>query len=484
MIDLKQGHILGGRYRIIREIGRGGFGVTFLAEDTQRPGNPHCVVKQFKPTATDPRTLKAGKVLFDREAQTLEKLGIHNQIPQLLAHLKENQQFYLVQEYIPGQDINQELSSGKQLSETVVTKLLHDILEVLDFVHKQNVIHRDIKPSNIRRRQSDGKIVLIDFGAVKEISTQVINSQGKTSFTIAIGTPGYMPSEQTNGCPDFSSDVYAVGMIGIQALTGVPPTSLTKNSNSEFAWHHLVEVSPELANVLDTMVRYDFRQRYRRAELALQALKTIFQPTKSHAEVNKSSQSKIVPQKFFIPGVIATGILGIGIAIFSMTNTSQTEAIEFANYKNNELGIKIKYPENWQRQDIENLLTQEVVTFISPKQNPRDKFQEKVTISVKDYSGTLDASEADIIKGIIDSSEAGNVMNTSATTVAYKPGYQIVYTGQKKDQNLNLKNLKVWTLRGEKVYIVTYTAQVEDYERFVQTAQKMIKSFEFTSEQS
>lgn len=501
-MNLKSGDILSGRYRILREIGRGAFGITFLAEDIQRPKNPQCVVKQFKPMASDPYTLRAGKVLFDREAETLEKLGKHNQIPQLLAFFSENQQFYLVQEYIAGHDLKHELSSGEKLSETVVIKLLQDILEVLDFVHEQKVIHRDIKPSNIRRRQSDGKVVLIDFGAVKEVTTQMINPKGQTYFTVAIGTPGYMPSEQSNGTPDFSSDVYAVGMIGIQALTGTSPIHLTKNRNSEIAWHHLTEVSTELTNILDQMVCYDFRQRYPNARLALQALKalktqtdlqstipdttTIPDPINSH-----SNPSQKVLQKFLIPGVIATGILGIGIAISATLNTpktgSEAKKIEFTNYEKSELGIKIKYPQNWQRQDINNLFTQEVVTFVSPKQSQTDNFQEKLTISIRNYSGTLDNSKAVFTKEIINSSQGGNIINTSRTTVAYKPGYQLVFAGkynpQDREQSLNLKNLQTWTLKGEKAYIMTYTAQEEDYDTFLQTAKDMINSFEFSSKQ-
>ncbi|MEO1184910.1 MAG: protein kinase, partial [Cyanobacteria bacterium J06636_27] len=152
--------ILSGRYQILEELGRGGFGITYIAQDLQRPGNPQCVVKLFEPASIDPYTLSAGKKLFDREAEALEKLGNHDQIPRLLAHFEDNQKFYLVQEYIEGHDLSEELLPNEQLSEVAVIQLLEDILEVLAFVHEQDVIHRDIKPSNIRRRKSDGKLVL------------------------------------------------------------------------------------------------------------------------------------------------------------------------------------------------------------------------------------------------------------------------------------------------------------------------------------
>jgi serine/threonine protein kinase len=158
--------------------------------------------------------LQAAKRLFNREAEVLYQLGNHNQIPRLFAHFEEEQEFYLVQEFIEGHELRQELPVGKKLSENFVIALLKEVLEILAFVHQQNVIHRDIKPSNLVRRKQDGKLVLIDFGAVKQFGTQVINSQGATSFTIAIGSPGYMPNEQIAGKPRFSSDIYAVGMLG------------------------------------------------------------------------------------------------------------------------------------------------------------------------------------------------------------------------------------------------------------------------------
>jgi tetratricopeptide (TPR) repeat protein len=267
-----EGQILGGRYHIISQLGRGGYGITLLAEDRQLPGNPRCIVKQFQPEQTDPKNLQVASQLFNAEAQVLCRLGNHPQIPQLLAHFEENQEFYLVQEFIEGHNLSQELTPGKPLSESYVIALLRDILEVLAFVHQQNVIHRDLKPENIRRRQ-DGKIVLIDFGLVKQLNKQLTDSQEIVTLTVNMGTRGYMPSEQALGKSKFSSDIYAVGMIAIQALTGLHPLKLPEDANDEIVWRDRVQVSSALADVLDKMVRYDFRQRYPSATEALQALK-------------------------------------------------------------------------------------------------------------------------------------------------------------------------------------------------------------------
>ena len=482
--------ILSGRYRIVEELGRGGFGITYIAEDLQRPGNPQCVVKLFEPASIDPYTLSAGKNLFDREAEALERLGNHDQIPRLLAHFEDNQKFYLVQEYIEGHDLTEELLPNKQLSEAVVIQLLEDILEVLAFVHGEEVIHRDIKPSNIRRRKSDGKLVLIDFGAVKQVTTQVVNSQGQTKVTIAIGSPGYMPSEQSNRQPQFSSDVYAVGIIGIKALTGLFPIGIDVNTG-EIDWRNFRSVSPKLANILDTMVRYDFRQRYPTAQLALQAVKTLSNSTHSHIPVSNqlpdtvienSSQNAGKTKKILIAAGIA-GIIAASAAILPNVvnyNSSNIRVENFTSYNKSDLGITIKYPPTWQRQDIDNFITKEVVAFISPQSGNND-FQEKIILSIEDYSGSLEQSKADFTKEINQVFSAAKIIETSSTTHAFKPAYQIIYTWKDEENNLDLKNLQIWTLKGNKAYILTYTAREDNYNKFLPVVKKMIKSFEISS---
>ncbi|MGG6240501.1 protein kinase domain-containing protein [Nodosilinea sp. AN01ver1] len=264
---------LGGRYHIVQPLGSGGFGQTFSAQDLHLPGHPICVVKQLKPQVSSAEELQTARRLFDTEAQTLYKLGSHPQIPGLLAHFEEDQEFYLAQEYIEGHSLADEL--GTPWNEAQVVTFLGDLLGILAFVHSHGVIHRDIKPSNLIRRASDKRIVLIDFGAVKQVSNQATALRSHLSHTISIGTQGYMPSEQVAGRPQFSSDIYAVGILGIQALTGYPPTELHPDPHSgELEWQHYApKADPALLEVLDTMVRYDFRTRYTTAAEALAALR-------------------------------------------------------------------------------------------------------------------------------------------------------------------------------------------------------------------
>lgn len=267
------GTLLNGRFRLLRVLGSGGFGQTFVAEDTLHPSCARCVVKQFKPATQDAHFLQEGRRLFFSEAKTLEKLGSHDQIPTLIADFEENQEFYLVQEYVEGQPLNDELASVHQLSEADVVALLKDVLHILEFVHRNQVIHRDIKPGNLIRRQRDGRFVLIDFGAVKEIQTQLITASGQTNLTIGIGTYGYSPSEQLMGKPRYNSDLYALGMTAIQALTGFQPAQLpTHAETGEVIWRDQVEVSSGLAAILDQLVRYHFSQRFQSATEVLWAI--------------------------------------------------------------------------------------------------------------------------------------------------------------------------------------------------------------------
>lgn len=266
------GQLLDGRYRIKASLGAGGFGQTFIAEDSKQ-FDKVCVVKQLKPVFSSPEALVVARRLFESEAQLLNRLGDHSQIPQLLAYFEVDNEFFLVQECVEGHGLDKEIVMGEKQSEAYAIALLDSLLEPLAFIHQQQVIHRDIKPANLIRRQQDGKIVLIDFGAVKELAVTQVNTQGQTQVGTIIGTPGYMAMEQGRGKPKCSSDVYAVGMMIVQALTGkLPPVGYNPSyelqedpDTAEIIWRQDADVSPEFAAILDKMIRYDFRQRYRSA---------------------------------------------------------------------------------------------------------------------------------------------------------------------------------------------------------------------------
>ncbi|MBU7584802.1 MAG: CHASE2 domain-containing protein [Nostoc sp. TH1S01] len=267
--------LLGGRYQISRVLGAGGFGRTYLAKDTQRPGSPTCVVKQLMPARRDPTFLEVARRLFNTEAEILEALGKHPQIPALLAYFEDQQEFYLVEEYIAGHTLHEELTPvhGAK-NESFVIEMLKGVLEVLAFVHEHRVIHRDIKPQNIIRSNLDSRLVLIDFGAVKLM--QPPTSEQTELATVAIGTRGYAPPEQFAGHPRLSSDIYALGMMGIQAITGILPQELQPDPDTgNIMWQPTTQISDELRIILDKMVRYHFSDRYQSATAVLQDLNQI-----------------------------------------------------------------------------------------------------------------------------------------------------------------------------------------------------------------
>ena len=327
-MSLKQGEIVGRYYRIVDQLGEGGFARTYLAEDLGKLTKPPCVVKEIKPSENfKPEEIQKR---FETEARTLELLGQHEQIPHLDKCFLNNNRFYLIQEYIFGRSLNEELLPGKKFSEEEVIKLLQDILKILQFVHNNHVIHRDIKPSNLIRRVDD-KIFLIDFGAVKEISTLAITESGKINPTIAIGTPGYIAPEQGHGNPRPNSDIYSVGIIGIQALTGLDPNNFPSDpQTSEKIWNYSVsdrspvQVSPSLERILNKMVRYDFKQRYQSVTEVLIDLEKLTNPTQItiyNPLLNKSSRLPIWISGLALLGVIGGLILGISTLVTQMALT-------------------------------------------------------------------------------------------------------------------------------------------------------------------
>ena len=267
------GTLLRDRYRIVKVLGAGGFGETYLAEDTLRPGNPVCVVKQLKIVSDNPKAHQLARRLFEAEAVVLGQLGEHNQIPRLLAYFDVQQSFYLVQEMVDGKLLRNVVSRARPMSQRAVVEMLCDLLPVISFVHSRGVIHRDIKPSNIIRREPDNCYVLIDFGAVKTISNKLADTHTQVTSTVGIGTQGYMPSEQSAGMPTVRSDIYALGITAIEALTGRPPHALKRSDDGEIIWSHTIEdISPVLSGIINKMVRYDFNKRYHSAQSVLDDL--------------------------------------------------------------------------------------------------------------------------------------------------------------------------------------------------------------------
>ena len=274
--------LVSNRYRVVRELGKGGFGTTSLVEDTQLPSGRRCVLKELLPVESSAEIYTLVKQRFEREAVILEELGnLTLQIPSLYAYFAENNKFYLVQEYVEGETIAQRVQSQGVMSDAAVREWVMGLLPVLAVVHDRKIIHRDIKPENVILRQRDHKPVLIDFGAVRETMGTLINPSGQSTQSIVIGTPGFMASEQAAGRAVFASDLYSLGLTAIYALTGKMPQELpTDPMTGNVQWRQYApSVSAGLSAVIDRAIAPVSRDRFQTSGQMLDELIRSDSPT-------------------------------------------------------------------------------------------------------------------------------------------------------------------------------------------------------------
>ncbi|MBE9240620.1 protein kinase domain-containing protein [Synechocystis salina] len=263
------------RYEIVRSLGSGGFGETFLAKDTQIPSQKLVVVKRLKPaTASSNTSTELIQKLFEKESSVLEDLGEHNgQIPKLYSYFSTNDEFYLVQEYIQGVSLSEIAPINSEQAKTILSSLL----TTLKYIHSKGIIHRDIKPENIILRDSDHLPVLIDFGAVKETMGAVSLSSGSTVSSVVIGTRGFMAPEQSAGRSVFSTDLYALGLTIIYALTKKLPVEFaTSQLTGELDWQsHVPDINQQLTGVLNKAIQMEPSRRYPTADAMYQDLHSL-----------------------------------------------------------------------------------------------------------------------------------------------------------------------------------------------------------------
>lgn len=261
--------LLGDRYRAIKPIGQGGFGKTFLAVDEHKPSKRYCVIKQFFPQVQGTNNAEKAAELFRQEAVLLEKMGKHPQIPELLATFTQDRRQYLVQDFINGQNLAQELADEGAFNEGQIWQLLNDLLPVLQLLHDNQIIHRDIKPENIIRRTSDRQLFLVDFG-ISKILTDIVGERTGTK----IGSPDYVAPEQAMGKATFASDIFSLGLTCIHLLTNVKRFQLYSLNEDKWVWRNYLNssISEELAKILDKMLERGTKRRYKTAAEVLNDL--------------------------------------------------------------------------------------------------------------------------------------------------------------------------------------------------------------------
>ncbi|WP_375509532.1 tetratricopeptide repeat protein [uncultured Nostoc sp.] len=310
-------HLLNGHYRILKVLNDGEKGKTYLVEDINLPDSQF-IVKQLRYPSRNSQTLTILRRLFTSLAATLEKVGQkHDKIPKLIAYFEENEEFYIVQEFIAGNPLTDEIIQGQPLREDQVISLLSDILEILVVVHSYGVIHRDIKPANIIRRESDKKLVLVNFGTVNEAITNTVDNSE------------FMPIEQVNGNLKYNSDIYALGIVAIAALLGLSGNEISnlqthKNrlTGEIVWWNKNLKINRKLAIIINRMVRFNYRKRYQYATEVLDDLKKI---TNVEQDRQKQHQKKLLVVLAGVAGCITLGVGAWQLRLLKpLTNAQQT----------------------------------------------------------------------------------------------------------------------------------------------------------------
>ena len=351
------------RFRVLRVLSaEGGFGRTYLAEDSQKL-NEICVIKQLAPKQSGTYALKKATELFIEEAKRLQDLGEHPQIPTLFAYFEDNGFLYLVQQFIKGENLLDELAQKGKYKETQIRELLLDLLPSLKFIHERQVIHRDIKPQNIMRRASDGKLVLIDFGASKQLTTTV-----HTQIGTQIGSYGYSPLEQIQGGEAYpASDLFALGATCFHLLTGDSPFQLWTINGFSWVnnWRQYLPspVDQDLGKVLDKLLKIEIQERYQSADKVIKDIQippTIYVPPggnqisqnqisgNSGSSQNQISQNQIsgnspttINRRGFIYGGLFLGgvtVAFVGQNLFSGTSSNNLKTFSFEVVSTNATG--------------------------------------------------------------------------------------------------------------------------------------------------
>jgi serine/threonine protein kinase, bacterial len=338
--SLVSGAILEGRYRLVQQIGQGGFGRTYLCEDLNRFNEP-CVLKEFAPQVYGSKALDKAKNLFEREANVLYQLQ-HPQIPKFRESFQMttgSTGLFLVQDYVAGHTYRYELNSRLQQNQTFgeeeIRQLLINLLPVLEYTHSLGVIHRDIAPDNLIRRSSDGLPILIDFGGVKQIAVNAeIQARGNSETLTRLGKVGYAPHEQMqHGTVSQHSDLYALAATALVLLTGEEPTTIIDPRTMAWNWRKFIQLQPDLGALLDRMLQSKPSERIQSATEVLQTLQhhsstslpivhpstvgtVVVSPLHSNTPVSSSQITTIGGHGFWqILRRTWIGLLGIGAAV-------------------------------------------------------------------------------------------------------------------------------------------------------------------------
>ncbi|WP_255427224.1 serine/threonine-protein kinase [Sphaerospermopsis sp. LEGE 00249] len=495
-----------GHYQTIKPLGKGGFGATFQAIDLDSVNQRQCVIKRLnikvdeiqakvdaiQAANNDPevvnRIIQGIKAAFDREAQVLEFLGDNSgNIPTLYDYFsftapafgqqKELEFKYLVQQYIQGEDLSQELKRKGRFSETEILDFLKQILPILQFIHDQNSIHRDIKPSNIVRETATQKLFLIDFGAVKQVFSGQINVQSAIVFhTKVYAAPEQRPEEGIIGQIYPSSDLYSLAVTCLELLTGTTPVDYLSNNYQNWRQQASRIISPSLANILDKMLKVNPRHRFQSAAEVMKAInesrisKPLTEPLTEPPTIIPKQLETLKPlliKSVFLILPIIVGVIGVNSYL---RPPKVVEVVEYAKS-----GIKFQYPKDWEETPAIDQLTR-----IVPKNTISSSLTPEFFITTEELfsSETLEDYTKFSIQRIEESGQNTKIIKSEPIQLGETQGYQVVYESRDNIHKVNFQEMQVWIVNGQKAYILTYRAEDKFYPEFVKTVEDtIIKSF-------
>ena len=321
--------------------------------------------------------------------------------------------------------------------------------------------------------RSNGKLVLIDFGAVREFTETVQRTSGEVT---RISSAGYTPAEQKNGKAEPRSDFFALGRTFVYLLTAQQPINLQEDPRSgKLIWRTFATgASKPLADLVDDLMAHFPNGRPKDTQVLLQRLAKM---------VDRPSPSPSPKTPGFAlgwkPALIGISVAGaIAASAFAIQNFSKTKVENLLTYQSSTHQFKIKYPEKWEKQESQNTLISDVVVFLAPKKNSTDSFQEQITVSIEDLPKpmSLDEYNQSSINSIKNNFNDVKILEENAKSFANNRGHTVIFDAQ--DGQKATKIMQTWTLMNNKAYVLTYTAEKSEYSEYINTAEAMMNSLE------
>ncbi len=494
------GKVLRDRYYIVQELRNDGSSTIYLAEDRRTSGNPRCEIERLQPQYDSEivgfQSWKNIQKLFNSRASAFSRLSNYPQIPQLLDYFEQDREFYLVKEYIDGETLEQKIQH-RLLDESEAIIWLQDALVILEFIHQKSIIHLNINPSSLLQKRPDCQIILTNFAWIKNEILSLNESPTKLDDA-HLQDRNFIAIEQQEGTPNFTSDIYALGRTIIYALTGefsdlIDPQSLEKIPRASPKQGEFPEtkISRQLINILNNMVCERSQDRYQSATEVLAQLDRqqnviTLPPPFMLVPPTEDTSIQIQPKKSKIGQILLWFLLvlpfiGTSYALWIGFNKNMYR--EFLAYTNDNYNFAIKYPEDWSARELDDPITGEVVVFSSSLESNLDLYRERIYISVEYLASdltTLDEYTQLLINNIVqENGEKIKIYEDKKIKLDLYPARQIIYS--RKEGGLLLKQMEAFTIKENRVYIITYTAERAKFSKFFDTAEKMLKSWEIGS---